>query len=301
MSRTFLFRYDGARENDDYLEAARSTGHVVYAGLGMTLERGWIPDFVEIVLDEDGTCSMTLVELEATENRALVGARKYLAESSESVSTAFRQYLQRVLERCRSTADPRTAEIQLLNDALSRSRLEVWTAAALRKPPRVLERLALIDQGHPSQAPAVVSQDTTDAEHLDGEVLLSARDHKTISRSVLILDAVVRGWDKSDASLRAWRNLRAQPLRRELRRSTNGFPTLSALLLGHKLGLRVTINDVARELAEMWDRLHPGRYSEQSVLAAITKFLPLDRELDPNGSVRVAFEKARSIVEEHAA
>lgn len=261
----------------------------------MTLERGWIPDFVETVLGEDGTCSITLIELEASENRALAGARKYLAESSERISSVFRQYLQRVLDRCRSTADPRAAEIQLLNDALLRSPVEVWTAAALRQPPGVLERLALIDHGRPSQALAVVPHDRQSV-HLDGEVLLSARDHKTVSRSVLILDAVVRGWDKSDASLRAWRNLRAQPLRREIKSNTNGFPALSALLLGHKRGVRLTINDVARELTEVWDRLHPGRHSEQSVLAAITRFLPLDRELDPNGSVRVAFEKAHRII-----
>lgn len=267
----------------------------------MTLQRGWIPDFVEVVLVEDGTCSITLVELEATENRALVGARKYLAESSESVSSAFRQYLQRVLERCRSMADPRAAEIQVLNDALLRSSLEVWTAAALRQPPRVLERLAFIDQCHRSQTPAVVPEETRAAANLDGEVLLSARDHKTLSRSVLILDAVVRGWDKSEASLRAWRNLRAQPLRREIKNDTNRFPTLSALLLGHKLGIRLSINDVACELAQVWDRQRPGHYSEQAVLAAITRFLPLDQELDSNASVRVAFEKARSIVSEHAA
>src|SRR5947208_10190686 len=129
MSKTFLFRFDGARENNDFIEAARSKGHVVYAGLSMTLERGWIPDFVEVDLGKDGSCSITLIELEPTETRALVGARKYLPESSESVSSVFRQYLQRVLERCRSMADPRAADIQLLNDAMSGARLEIWTAA----------------------------------------------------------------------------------------------------------------------------------------------------------------------------
>lgn len=117
---------------------------------------------------------------------------------------------------------------------------------------------------------------------------------------MLILDAVVRGWDKSETSLRAWRNLRAQPLRREIKNDTSRFPTPSALLLGHKLGIRLSINDVARELAQVWDRQQPGQYSEQTVLAAITRFLPLDQELDPKATVRVAFEKARSVVGEHA-
>jgi len=301
MSKRFLFRFDGARENDAFLEAYRSKGHVVYAGQVVTLERGWIPDFVEVHVDEHGQCTMTLIELEASETRALVGARKYLAESSEHISTTFRQHLQRVLERCRSTADPRAADVQVLNDALSRSSIEVWTAAALREPPNIIERLPLIDQGRSSHVPAVISQSAEPAAHLDGELSLSARVHKRVSRSVLILDAVVRGWDNSDASLRAWRNLRTQPLRREIAANSSSFPALAALLLGQKTGVRLTINDAARELSEVWNRFRPGRYSEHSVLAAIGKFLPVDQELNPNAPVRVAFEKARPIINEDAA
>jgi hypothetical protein len=51
---TFLFRLDGAQENEAFLDLARSKGHFVYAGLAMTLERGWVPDFVEAVIDDDG-------------------------------------------------------------------------------------------------------------------------------------------------------------------------------------------------------------------------------------------------------
>jgi hypothetical protein len=42
MPNTFLFRFDGAQENDAFLEQARSKGHLVYAGLAMQLDRGWI-------------------------------------------------------------------------------------------------------------------------------------------------------------------------------------------------------------------------------------------------------------------
>jgi hypothetical protein len=77
----FLFRFDGARENDEFLNLARSKGHLVYAGLAMQLQRGWIPDFVEVTLDEKAaTCTITIVELESTEGSALVSARKYLPE-----------------------------------------------------------------------------------------------------------------------------------------------------------------------------------------------------------------------------
>lgn len=150
-------------------------------------------------------------------------------------------------------------------------------------------------------AVTVPPHDEAEPAHLEGDLALSARAHKNLSRSVLILDAVVRGWDKSDASLRAWRNLRSQPLRRELRQDLDGFPALASLLLVQKTGVRLTVNDAARELSEIWNRLQPERHSERSVLAVIERFLPIDRTLAPNASVRIAFDKARHVIDESSA
>lgn len=298
ISKTFLFRLDGAQENDAFLEQARLDGLVVYAGLAMTLDCGWVPDFVEVRADESGGCSLTLVELEATANMARIGARKYLPESSTTILTKFHEYLDRVLQRCRVAADPRSTDIQGLSDALRGDlTIRVWTAGALRQPPQIVERLPLIDQGHSFEpADTRLRGDEDEPDPLDGH-LLSARVHKNVSRSVLVLDAVVRGWDKSDASLRAWRNLRSQPLRREIREHSKEFPALVSLLLGQKTGIRLTINDVARELSVIWNRFQPGRHSEASVLTAIRKFMPLDRTLDPNASVRIAFAKAHGLTD----
>jgi hypothetical protein len=56
------------------------------------------------------------------------------------------------------------------------------------------------------------------------------------------------------------------------------------------------INDVARELAAIWNEFQPGKHSETAVLVAITNFLPIDRTLDRNASVRTAFKRGRSIL-----
>lgn len=305
MHRAFLFRFDGARENDEFLEHARSQGHLVYSGIEMKLTRGWIPDFIEVLLDDNAVeCSLSIYELESTETVALVSARKYLPESSQDILESFRQYLDRVLRRCRSTADPRTGEIQQLLDALGRAaQTRIWTAAALRRPPRTVEKLPLIDQDllFGRRDSAIGPQAHNEANSLRGELSLSSREHKTISRSVLILDAVTRGWDKSDASLRAWRNLRSQPLRNDVRQNSSKYPALAVLLLGQKTGVRVTIEEVARELCAIWSQFQPGRHSETAVLAALEKFLPIDRELDLNASVRKAFERARSVLSNSAA
>jgi hypothetical protein len=73
------------------------------------------------------------------------------------------------------------------------------------------------------------------------------------------------------------------------------------LLLGQKTGVRVMIEDVARELCTIWNQFPPGRHAEAKVLRALTKFLPIDRELDPSASVRMAFEKAHQVLDESAA
>ncbi|GEM_PF-1213446 len=303
MPKTFLFRFDGAQENDAFLEQARSNGHLVYAGLAMQLHRGWIPDFIEVSLDDESHAySVTIIELESTASAALISARKYLPESSQEVLSTFREYLRRALQRCRSTADPRIEDIKEIDDALTgRSPITIWTAGALREPPHLVEKLPLIDHGGGLHSSVVDAQIEPRTGTLEGQLSLSPRDHKTFSRSILILDAVVRGWDKSDASLRVWRNLRTQPLRNQIRQQPQEFSTLITLLLGRKEGASIVINNAARELCDIWDEFQPGRYSETAVLAAITNFLPIDRTLDINASVRTAFEKARVILSKNAA
>jgi len=297
MPDTFLFRFDGARENDEFLNHARSKGHIVYAGLAMQLQRGWIPDFVEVSLDEEvATCTITIVELESNEGSALVSARKYLPESSKDILSIFQKYLQRVLQKCRTTADPRVEHIQRVLDALACSaKISIWSAGALRQPPRIVERLPLIDQGRVSDSASIDPQAEKKPDSLEGEISLSARQHKNLSRSILILDAVIRGWDNSDASLRSWRTSRSQPLRRHVKEHSVDFPTLSALLLGQKTGSRIVIEDVAREVSVIWNDFQPNCHTEATVRTLLSRFMPVDLTLDPNAPVRIAFEKARLI------
>jgi len=303
MSKTFLFRFDGKPENAGFSDKARENGHVVYQGQEMKIGRGWVPDCLEVVMEDDGACSFTLVELEANEVTALVSARKYLPESAGSILAAFREYLGRAIRRGRSSADSRVKDLEGLSAALGQAPpVRVWTAAALRQPAQIIEKLPLIDQAHDLKAAAHThAEDDGEPLPLEGDVVLSPRDHKNVSRSVLLLDAVVRGWDKSEASLRAWRNLRSQPLRSTIRERRDDYPALVSLLLGQKFGVRLNINDCARELAAIWSPFRPERHSETSVLALIQRFMPVDLGLDPAGSVRIAFEKARRIVNEDAA
>jgi hypothetical protein len=52
MAEYFLFRFDGSRENDVYVDLARDRGFVVFAGTEMRLGPGWIPGYMRVVVDE---------------------------------------------------------------------------------------------------------------------------------------------------------------------------------------------------------------------------------------------------------
>ena len=57
------------------------------------------------------SCTLTLIELEATEPVALISCRKYLPEASADIVAAFYAYLDRAIRQCQTTADPRKSEL----------------------------------------------------------------------------------------------------------------------------------------------------------------------------------------------
>ena len=71
----------------------------------------WTPDMLEVTIDDAAdSVHLMLIELEATEKRAREHCGQYLPESSAAVFEAFVQYLDTVLERCRSNTDHRLPE-----------------------------------------------------------------------------------------------------------------------------------------------------------------------------------------------
>jgi hypothetical protein len=296
MTEAFLFRFDGSRDNDRYLECARARGFVLFAGKELRLGPGWIPDYMRVVVEDEGrSCKLAIIELEADANTARISARKYLPESSQSVVDALFAYLERACIRCRATADPRLESITKLKDILQECETIVVVAAGCQRDSfDSIEELPLIDQDHglrPTRANA--ERKPRRGFVLNGDVTLSPVEHKNLSRTVLILDAVVRGWDKSGASFRNWRSSRAQPLRAALRADPGQFSELGVLMLGNKLGVQVDVDRVAAELASVWTSLSRRQYTPDSVLRALQQYLPIASGLPSSIAVREAFEKAR--------
>src|SRR6266478_8809890 len=131
MATVYLFRVDGSKDNDEFFASLRTSASHVYAGVDFRVgASGWIPDLVRIIVeDPPDRCSLTLIELEATESVALISCRKYLPENSAAILQAFTDYLDRLVRQCRSSADPREPEFAALKAVLSQVREVTVTTA----------------------------------------------------------------------------------------------------------------------------------------------------------------------------
>jgi hypothetical protein len=162
MPTVYLFRFDGAKDNDDFFNAMRPSVGCAYAGMELSIgAAGWIPDLLKVEVHEPPeSCSLALIELEATESAALISCKKYLPENSASILSAFNEYLDRVIRECRSSADPREGELANLKSVLSEaSHVTITTAGALRSSTAFVEELFLIDQPkRPAETPAFQPQ-----------------------------------------------------------------------------------------------------------------------------------------------
>ena len=105
MPTTYLFRIDMNKDNDTFFNARKSLASYVYAGMSVRIgsSSGWIPDLIEIVVDESRDFTLRLIELEAQKSDALISSRKYLPENSAEIVGAFCEYLEQVICACRST------------------------------------------------------------------------------------------------------------------------------------------------------------------------------------------------------
>ena len=156
MPTVYLFRIDGAKDNDDFFAAMRPAALLVYAGVDLPIcAAGWVPDLVRVTIEEPPNHgSLTLIELESTESAARISCRKYLPETSASILAAFIDYLDRVISKCRSTADHRESELINLKELLSKgNNLTITTAGALRSSIAFVEELPLIQQLNVSSRP----------------------------------------------------------------------------------------------------------------------------------------------------
>lgn len=300
MTVKYLFRLDGAKDNDEFMQLSLSEGvEQVYSGVEMKVGPGWIPDFIEAVCNStESACVVTLIELEATEAAALISARKYLPENSSDILRRLDLYIGRVVEQCQTTADPRRAAFADLKEFLSQARaITVYTAGALRTSRSFVENLPLIDQPQSGQVVRPVRGTMDHSIDFQGERSLVPHDRKTLFRALLVLDGVVRERDHSGAALKNWLTHRTQPLKVSVRTAPGEYPVLDAFLRADtRRGGRVNCDGIARELSALWSKTRGVRLEAQHVSRLIERFFPVAASLRKADPVATAFAKAKSML-----
>ncbi len=301
MTTRFLFRLDSSKENDEFMALRRAKNiDYVYSGAAMKVGPGWIPDFVEVLVDvPTGKCRLTLIELEATRAAASISSRKYLPESSASILEAFIIYLDSVLSQCRGTADPRIDGFQELRTRVTSSTsTTIYTAGALRTSPDFLEELPLIDQPVREAIPIRPTTEATRTFRFQGDRVLSREENNGLRRTIRILDAVVMGRDHSGGTLHSWRNLRVKPLDDSVLARPDRYPELKKHLTSKAdAGLRINCDSIAKELSELWSHSEHLRLHQEQVAQSIESFYTIALSFREHDQMRQVFEKARAIVD----
>jgi hypothetical protein len=301
MSTAYLFRIDGAKDNDEFFGALRSSVAHAYAGVDFRVGKtGWIPDLVKVVVEEPpDRCALTLIELEATESVALLSCRKYLPEDSGAIMVAFNDYLDRVIRQCRSSADPRETVFGRLKSVLSdATEVTITTAGALRSAAGFVEEHRLIDQ------PRLIAKTTCIAEVqpettrvFRGVLRLNAYDAKALSRCMMILDAVIRHKDHSDATHHAWRGRDA--LKRLLNEKGGSYPALRAFVFETKNhGVTLDFEKVLGEIVEIWPATRGAQIDPEKTRNLVCSYFPIALAIQGHNQMTGVFETARKYVDE---
>lgn len=297
MQTRHLFRLDMAKDNDEFLVLRRSrqVDHV-YSGTPMRVGPGWIPDFLELVVDRDSQiCRLTLIELEATEIAARASCRKYLPEPSSGIMQTFLGYLDTVISQCRSTADPRLDAFEGLKEiVVSTSTIVVHTAGALRTSPDLLEDLPLIDQPERPALPVADVVKSSSSFIFTGERRLTRAEADGVRRAARILHAVIVGRDHSGGTMKSWRNISQKPLDRAVAKEQGRYPHLHKLITGRtEHGLNINCENVATELATLWRAADGEPMTADRAAAMVSTFVPVAVTFENHVPMQTVFARAR--------
>ncbi len=303
MSRRFLFRLDGSKDNDYFFTCRRGQGNcVAYSGTTMTVGPGWISDLIEVDFAHDGsTCGITLVELEASEVTARMSCRKYLPESSDDIVRGLGSYLDSVIAQCCATSDPRVDDLRSLREALSgQVAFGVRTAGALRSSEDFLEVHTLLDQPERVSLctiqPAVVAPTFA----FTGTMPLSREVTDGLRRTARIFHAVVMGHDHSGGTLHSWRNIRRKPLDIAVAKEPERLGQLNQLLVSRAIGMRIDCEQLVEELAGLWAASSDYRLTIAEVTDCVKRFAPVAMRFPNSESMRNVFDAARLTLETFA-
>jgi len=290
------------KDNDAFFNARKSSANYVYAGVavGIGSSSDWIPDLIEVVVDESEHFILRLIELEAQKPDALISSRKYLPENSTGIVGTFCEYLERVIRACRSSADSREDEFVLLKTKLSKAeKISVTSAGALRASTVFVEELPLSDQpkslARTQSIEKILGEETP---NFSGTLRLSGDKAATLGRAILVLDAVIRQLDHSDATFKTWRGQdRSQPLKKLLKKNGPAHPCLRAFISEKGVsGTTLDFEKLVSELAEIWSDGGNRKMNQDDVRGLINRYFPVAAGISASDRTPAIFDVARKFL-----
>ena len=305
MPASFLFRIDGAKDNDAFFNALKSSVSHVYAGVDAGFgSSNWKPDFLKVVIGESNDFTLTLIELDVTESIVRASCRKYLPENSTDIINTFQEYLDQVIRQCHSSADPRKDEFtQLKATLLNAEKIIVTTAGAFRSSIDFLEEFSLIDQPQRVMQMQPVSaasrkKSPEEVRAFRGTLRLSSDEAKALGRPILIFDSIIRHFDHSNATFRVWRgSARSNPLKKLLTKNKTAYPNLYSLIVETvNIGITLDFEKLLSELVAMWADAGDEKIDHEHIRNLISRYSAIASQIKQNSRMRAIFDDAHKFL-----
>ncbi len=253
---------------------------------------------MEISVDQLEDITLTLIELEQDKIETSKSCRKYLPENSAEIICRFHEYLGRVIGECRF--HPYKDEFIRLKTILANAKkFTIITAGALRSSPHFIEKHSLFDQSERiAQTQSVQAISSAETQVFHGTLKLSINGANAVSRCILVLDAIVRQYDHSAATFKAWRQANhTQPLKLFLKQNKTTYPHLRDFLLQTRIrGITLNFEAVLFELAKIWSDSRNEQFDPERVRNLFNSYFPIALKIKGHEKMPTVFEKARELL-----
>ena len=128
-----------------------------------------------------------------------------------------------------------------------------------------------------------------------GTLRLSGDKAANLGRAILIIDAVIRQRDHSDATFKGWRQTeRSQPLKKLLMNNKRVYPYLRAFISKKGFsGITIDFEKIVSELVEIWSDSNNPKMNQENVRKLINRYFPVAVKISASDRMPAIFEEAR--------
>ena len=131
-----------------------------------------------------------------------------------------------------------------------------------------------------------------------GTLRLSGDRAAALGRAILIIDAVVREFDHSDAAFKTWRGQdRSQPLKKLLKQDSTNHPCIRAFISERGAsGTTLDFEKLLSELVEIWSGSRIAKMNQDGIRSLINRYFPVAVGIGGSDRMPAIFDEARKFL-----